>query len=83
MSHKRLRTLISTHEAALLDESELNPTLEAIIGLLKALDAEEFTERQALRLLGYQARRVSCEPTRAALYRQTAAALQQMQREEH
>lgn len=54
----------------------------SIVSILQALDKREITEGQALRLLRLQATRLADEPTHAALYRQTAAAIWQMQREE-
>ena len=83
MSHKRLTTMIQAHQAALLAHPETQATHEAIINLLQGVDAGEITIAQCVRLLRYQAVLVAEVPAFAALYRQAAADIQQMQREEH
>ena len=82
MSHERLVRLIHPHQQAI--ESGQEPLLahETIRRILHALDTGQVTEGQALRLLRFQAQRLSEEPAHATLYRQAAAGIQQMQREE-
>jgi hypothetical protein len=83
MNHKRLTQLIQTHQKALLTHPEAQATHEAIISLLQGVDAGEITPAQCVRLLRYQAVLVADAPAYAALYRQAAADIQRMQREEH
>ena len=82
MSHERLSQLIQTHRAALLAHPEAQATHEAIINLVQGVDSGEITVGQCVRLLRYQALLVADGPAFAKLYRQAAADLQQMQREE-
>ena len=67
----------------MLAHPEAQATHEAIISLLQGLDTGEITTGQCMRLLRYQAVAVASAPTYAALYRQAAAAIRQMLREEH
>jgi hypothetical protein len=83
MSHERLAALILARQEALLSDEKHSITHEAILSILKGLDRGDFTEGQALRFLGYQALRWADVPAYAALYRQAAADIRQMQREEH
>ena len=83
MSHERLIAMIQTHQRAMLAHPEAQATHEAIISLLQGVDAGEITPAQCMRLLRYQAVLVTTMPAYAALYRQAAADLRQMQREEH
>ena len=83
MSHERLTQLMQARRAAMDTDPEHETTHEAILSVFTALDKREVTEGQALRLLRYQATRLSDEPGKATLYRQAAANIQQMQREEH
>jgi hypothetical protein len=83
MSHERLAQLMQAHREAMEADPEHETTHEAILSVFSALDKREVTEGQALRLLGYQAARLADEPPVAALYRQAAAVIRQMQREEH
>ncbi len=84
MSHERLTTLIQEHQDALAgaQDSASQTAHTTILGILRTLDRGEITHRQALRLLGQQALTATDEPTQAALYRQAAAGIRQMQREE-
>ena len=82
MSHERLAALIQTHQAALLAHPEAQATHEAIINLVQGVDSGELTVAHCVRLLRYQAVLVAEVPAYAKLYRQAAADLQQMQREE-
>ena len=82
MSHERLAVLIQAHQAALLAHPEAQATHEAIINLLQGVDSGEITVAQCVRLLRYQAVLVAEVSIYAALYRQAAADLQQMQRAE-
>ena len=82
MSHERLAVLIQAHQAALLAHPEAQATHEAIINLLQGVESGEITVAQCVRLLRYQAVLVADSPAFAALYRQAAADLQQMQRAE-
>lgn len=83
MSHKRLGALIQAHQEALLAHPEAQATHEAIINLLQGVEAGEITSAQCVRLLRYQALQIAGALTYAALYRQAAAELQRIQREEH
>ena len=82
MSHERLIALIQAHQAALLAHPEAQATHEAIINLVQGVDTGAITVAQCVRLLRYQAVLVAGVPAYAALYRQAAADLQQMQRDE-
>ena len=82
MSHERLAALIQAHQGALLTHPEAQATHEAMINLLQGVDSGEITLGQCVRLLRYQAMLVAEVPTFAKRYRQAAADLQQMQREE-
>lgn len=82
MSQERLAELLQAHRDALEADEESRHTHETILGILSALATWEITVGQALRILGAQAVRVADEPAQAALYRQAAANLRQMQREE-
>jgi hypothetical protein len=82
MSHTRLDALVAAHQAALETQPEAWATHESILSILRALASREINQRHALRLLGLQALRATDEPTHAALYRQAAADLRQMQHEE-
>jgi hypothetical protein len=83
MSHDRLAQLMQAHREAMDTDPEHDTTHEAIVSVFSALEKGEVTEGQVLRLLGYQATRLADEPGKAALYRQAAADIRQMQREEH
>ena len=82
MSHERLAQLIQAHQGALLAHPEAQTTHEAIINLVQGVDSGEITVAQCVRLLRYQALLVAEVPAYATLYRQVAADLLQMQREE-
>jgi hypothetical protein len=83
MNLKQLAQLIQAHQSALLAHPEAQATHEAIITLLQGGDAGEITPAQCVRLLRYQAALVATVPAHAALYRQAAADIRQLQREEH
>ena len=83
MNHERLNQLIQSHKGALLAHPEAQTTHEAMISLLQGVDTGEITPNQCVRLLRYQALMVADVPAYAALYRQAAADMLQMQREEH
>lgn len=82
MRHQRLAALIQAHQGALLAHPEAQATHEAIINLVQGVDTGEITVAHCMRLLRYQAVLVAEVPAFAALYRQAAADLQQMQRAE-
>ena len=82
MSHERLAAMIQAHQGALLTHPEAQATHEAIINLLQGVDSGEITVAHCMRLLRYQVVLVADSPAFAALYRQAAADLQQMQRAE-
>ena len=82
MSHERLAQLIQAHQGALLAHPEAQATHEAMINLVQGVDTGEITVAHCVRLLRYQAVLVAHVPAYAALYRQVAADLLQMQREE-
>ena len=82
MSHERLAQLIQAHRVALLAHPEAQATHEAIINLVQGVDSGEITVAHCIRLLRYRAVLVAEVPAYAVLYRQAAAALQQMQRKE-
>jgi hypothetical protein len=83
MSRERLAQLMEARRASMKADPAHETTNEAILSVFSALDKHEITEGQALRILGWQAIRLPHAPTHAALYRQAAADLRQMQREEH
>ncbi len=83
MSHNRLTQLIQARQEAMAADPERALAHETIVSIFTALDKREVTEGQALRILGYQATRLADEPTHAALYREAAADIRKMQREEH
>jgi hypothetical protein len=83
MSHERLAQFMQARREAMERDPEHETTHEAILSVFSALEKGEVTEGQALRVLGYQAARLADEPDKASLYRQAAAAIRQMQREEH
>jgi uncharacterized protein YciW len=82
VNHERLAAMIKAHQGALLAHPEAQATHEAIINLLQGVDAGEITVAQCVRLLRYQAVLVAEMSAYATLYRQAAADLLQMQREE-
>lgn len=82
MSHERLAQLIQAQWTALLAHPEAQATHEAILNLLQGVDTGEITPAQCVRLLRYQAVLVADVPAYAALYRQAAADLLLMQRDE-
>jgi hypothetical protein len=82
MNHERLAALIREQQAILDAGSQHRTTRHAILSILRAVDQEELTPGQAVHLLIYQAQRMDDEPDQAALYRQAAADIRQMQREE-
>jgi hypothetical protein len=82
MSHERLAPLMQARRAAMDAGPEHETTDEAILSVFTALEKGEVTEGQALRVLGYQDVRLADEPTEVALYRQAAAAIRRLPREE-
>ena len=82
MSHTRLDALLAAHQAALETQQEASATYESILSILQALASHEISQGHALRLLGLQALRATDEPAQAALYRQAAMDIRQMQRKE-
>ena len=82
MSHERLAALIQAHQATLLAHPEAQATHEAIINLLQGVESGEITVAHCVRLLRYQALLVTDVPAYANLYRQAAADLLQIQRDE-
>ena len=83
MSHERHVQLMQARQAAIADRQKSLMAQETILSIFRALDKGDIKEGRALRLLRYQATRLADEPTHAALYRQAAADIRQMQREEH
>jgi hypothetical protein len=83
MSHDRLAALMQAQRDALAADPEARATHDTILGILTALDNGEITEGHALRILGHQAMRMADTAAHAKLYRQAAADIRQMQREEH
>ena len=75
--------LIAAPQAALETQPEASATQESILSILQALASHEVSQGHALRLLGLQSLRATDEPRHAALYRQAAADIRQMQRQEH
>jgi hypothetical protein len=82
MNSEHLASLIQVHQGALLAHPEDRTPHEAILSILRGLDADSITLRQALRLLSYQALRLDDDPAHQTLSRQAAVALLQMQHEE-
>ena len=83
MSHERLARLIQAQHDALETDPESRATHEIIGSIFQALDQGDITAGRAVYLLNYQAMHWADDPAQAALYRQAAADLRQMQREEH
>jgi hypothetical protein len=83
MSHKRLVQLMQANPEALLAHPEDRRPFEGILNMLRGLDTGTITLGQTRRILGYQAVRQNNDPGHQFLYRQAAAALRQMQHEEH
>lgn len=84
MSHERLAALIQAHQEALTaaQESASADAHANILGILSALEKGEIHEARAQRLLGQHALLATDAPGQATLYRQAAADIRQMQREE-
>ena len=82
MNHERLAALMQEQREAKDANPEAHTTHETILSILSMLDSKDITEGHALRILGYQAMRMADTAAHAALYRQAAADLRQMQREE-
>ena len=82
MNHEHLAQVMHTHQDAIEAEHEPLIVHENIVSVLHGLMQGEVSRGQAIRLLTYQAM-LAEEPAHAALYRQAAAAIRQMQREEH
>lgn len=83
MSHERLAQLMQACRAAMDTDPEHDTTHAAILTIFQALDQGDITAGRAVSLLGYQAVHWADEPALAAFYRRAAAAIRQMQREEH
>jgi hypothetical protein len=82
MRHERLVLVIQAHQEALLAHLELQETHEAIISLLQGVDAGEITPAHCVRLLRSQAARFADAPVASQLYRQAAADIERLQRED-
>jgi hypothetical protein len=82
MRHEHLAYLIQAHQDALLTDPEASAARETIISIFRALDQGDITVGRAVYLLGYQAVYWADQPAQAALYRQAAMDLRQMQRAE-
>ena len=83
MSHERLAQLIQTRQVAIAADPEHSSTHETILSIFTAIEKGDVTEGLALRLLRSEAMRLANDPAQATLYRQAAADIWQMQREEH
>ena len=83
MSHERLAPLMRTHQEAIDAGQEPIRVHELILSIFQALDQGEITAGRAVYLLGYQAVHWADGPAQVAFYRQAAAAIRQMQHEEH
>lgn len=81
MNQERLAEPMQSHQHALRAHPE-DSTHEAILSILRGLQADEITLREALRLLSVQALRFDDPPAHQALYRQVAVVLLQMQHED-
>lgn len=82
MSHDRLAQLIQARREAIDADPEHAITHETILSIFTSIAKGAVTEGLALRLLRSEAMRVANEPDQATLYRQAAADIWQMQREE-
>jgi hypothetical protein len=82
MNHERLAQLMHAYQDALFAHPEDRTPYENILNMLQGLDTGTITLGQARRILGYQATRQDDDPAHQFLYRQAAAAIRQMQREE-
>ena len=83
MSPERLAHLIQAHQEALRTHPEEQETHEAILSLLQGAAAGEITAAHCVRLLRSQALRFADAPVAVRIYRQAAADLERLQREEH
>ena len=83
MRHERLAQVIQAHQEALLAQPASQDTHEAILSLLQGVAAGEITAAHCVRLLRSQAVRFVDAPVTAELYRQAAADLERLQREDH
>lgn len=83
MSHERLAQLMRAYQEAQLAHPEDPAPYEGILNMLRGLDTGTITLGQARRILGYQAIRQDADPAHQFLYRQAAAHLRQIQREEN
>ena len=82
MRRERLAQVMQAHLEAIGGDPEARATHETILGIFQALYQGDITAGRAVYLLNYQAMYWADEPPQAALYRQAAADLRQMQREE-
>jgi hypothetical protein len=84
MNRERLAALMQAHQEALAaaQESARADAHANILGILSALEKGEIHAARAQRLLGHHALLATDVPGQATLYRQAAADLRQMQREE-
>jgi hypothetical protein len=82
MQQERLAELIQAHREALKTDPETRATHEIIMTIFLALDRGDITVGRAIYLLGYQAVHWADAPAQAAIYRQAAADLRQLQRAE-
>ena len=82
MNQERLAQLQLACGEALLAHPEDHAPYEHILNMVQGLSAGTITLGQARRILGYQMVRQDADPAHQFLYRQAAAALRQIQREE-
>lgn len=83
MRRERLAQLMRAELEAIGSDSAARATHEIILSVFQALYQGDITAGRAVYLLNQQAVYWANEPAQAILYRQAAAALRQMQREEH
>jgi hypothetical protein len=81
MNHEGLVQLMQSHQDAIATGHELLMTHETILSVLRGLHQGEVSRGQAIRLLTYQALLAEA-PSEVALYRQAAAAIRRLPREE-
>jgi hypothetical protein len=82
MRHEHLARLMQAQREAMAADPVAHTTHETIMSIFSALDKGELTAGQAQRILDHQAMRMADTAAHAEFYRQAAASIRQMQREE-
>ena len=82
MFRERLAQVMQAQREARGDDPKDGATHETILGIFQALYQGDITAGRAIYLLNYQAMHWADEPAQGALYRQAAAAIRRLPREE-